>query len=323
MELSRLYFESCDLVLAKPILEKLLIVGRDSAEVNFYLGSIAAQQTEYEKADNYFQRAVDLDAGFEKRIKDLRQRLGDEYFGYANFFQNKDRNTFKRLLLKGLRYCGDHTKIEKELTALALEDLKKIKTALESDPPKYEDALIRSWHKEFEENKNLSSCLNPDQIADFCRFYGNLLVSEKDFAGAVESFDKALSFSSNNADLHIFITDVLFAQGAVERGVIHLNKAVEINRTYAQHWEDLGDNLQTAGQINDAVSAYEQCFMALPENVGLLKKMGDCYLVLGQPEAAHEAYEQLKCKLVELGDRPNQKESGERTISTADVSTAD
>ena len=76
--------------------------------------------------------------------------------------------------------------------------------------------------------------------------------------------------------------------------------------------------MQKAGQIDDAVSAYEQCFMALPENIALLKKMGDCYMAMGQPEAAKEAYEQLKCRLVEPGDRPSRKESGERVISTAD-----
>ena len=76
--------------------------------------------------------------------------------------------------------------------------------------------------------------------------------------------------------------------------------------------------MQKAGQIDDAVSAYEQCFMALPENIALLKKMGDCYLAMGQMEAAKEAYEQLKGKLVEFGDRPSRKESAERIVSTAD-----
>jgi hypothetical protein len=58
--------------------------------------------------------------------------------------------------------------------------------------------------------------------------------------------------------------------------------------------------------------------MALPENVGLLKKMGDCYLAMGQMEGAKEAYEQHKSKLVEPGDQPSRKESGERIVSAAD-----
>ena len=222
------------------------------------------------------------------------------------------------MLLKGRRYCADHTKIKKELKVLVEEDLKEIKSGLESDPPTYEDALIRSWHNDLEENKNLSSCLNAEQAAAFYRYYGNLLVSEKDFAGAVESFGKALALSPDNPDLHIFFMDALFAQEDFTRGINHLRKAVELDRNFALYWENIGDNLQKVGQINDAVSAYEQCFTVLPENIGLLKKMGDCYLAMDQPEAADEAYRQLKGKLVELGDRPSRKESAERIVSTAD-----
>ena len=317
LDLAGFYFQSGHLVLARPILEKLLAAMPDSAKILFYLGCIAAHHTDYEKADKYFQRAEQLDPDFKKRIKDRRRELGDQYFGYANRLK-KNRNIFKKMLLKGLRYCKDHTEIKKELAVLTVGDLKEIKSGLESDPPKHEDALIRSWHKDLEENKNLSSCLTSEQMAEFYRFQGNLLVSEKDFAGAVESFGKALALSPDNPDLHIFFMDALFAQGDFTRGINHLRKAVELDRNFAQYWENMGDNLQKAGQIDDAVSAYEQCFMALPENIALLKKMGDCYLAMGQPEGAKEAYEQLKCKLVEVGDRPSRKESGERIVSTAD-----
>ena len=54
--------------------------------------------------------------------------------------------------------------------------------------------------------------------------------------------------------------------------------------------------------IDDAIAAYEQCFMALPERLGLLKKIGDCYLALGQMEAAREAYLQLKERLQSGGE---------------------
>ncbi len=319
LELARFYFESGHPILARPIFEQLLAAMPDSAEILFYLGCIAAHHTDYEKGDKYFQRAEQLNPeNFKKRIKDFRQQLGDQYFGYANQYRNIDRNTFKKMLLKGLRYCKDHTRIKKELEALAAADLKEIKTALESDPSRYEDALIRTWHRDLEENKNLSSCLSVEQAAEFYRYHGNLLVSENDFAGAVESFSKALAFSPNNPDLHIFIMDALFSQEEFTHGINHLKKAVELDRAYAQYWENMGDNLQKAGQIDDAVSAYEQCFIALPENVGLLKKMGDCYLAMGQPEAAQEAYKQLRGKLVEFGVRPSRKKSAERIVSTAD-----
>ena len=303
LKLARLYFESGHMVLAQPALEKLLAVTPDSAEVNFYLGCIAAHRTEYEKAEECFTKAVQGDPGFKQRLESFRKQLGDEYFGYAEYFKSIERNTFKRMLLKGLRYCPDHVKTIKEIGALTAQDLREIEFALISDiHPKDQDtdALIRTWHKELEENKSLASCLTAEQMAGLHRFYGILLASEKDFAGAVESFKKAMAHSPNTPELHILIADVFFAQGDFTRAVKHINKAVEIDRTCAEYWENMGDYLQEAGQTSDAILAYEQCFMALPENIGLLKKIGDCYLTMDQIEAAREAYSQLLKKTSEL-----------------------
>jgi hypothetical protein len=64
----------------------------------------------------------------------------------------------------------------------------------------------------------------------------------------------------------------------------------------------MGDNLRRNGQIDTAIAAYEQCFMVLPERLELLGKIGDCYLALGQMEAAREAYLQLKGQLQPVGE---------------------
>jgi len=303
LKLARLYFESGHIVLAKPALEKLIAVTPESAEVIFYLGCIAAHRTEYETAEKYFMKAVQIDPDFEQRLKDFRQKLGNDYFGYAEYFRKQDKSTFKRMLLKGLRYCPDHAKTVKELSALAAQNLKEIETGLKSNPPQKDQdaqALIRAWHRDLEENKGLASCLTDSQISDFHRFYGNLLVSEKDYEGAVDSFKKALIHSPNTPELHVLIADVFFAQGDATRGVKYINKAVTIDRTWAKYWENMGDYMKEAGQTSDAILAYEQCFTALPENIGLLKKIGDCYMAMNQLEAAREAYSQLLKKTSEF-----------------------
>ncbi len=309
LDLASFYFQSGHLVLARPILEKLLSIMPDPAEIHFYLGCIAAHHTDYEKADKCFQRAEQLDSdNFKKRVTEFRQQVGDQYFDYANKWKTFDKNAVKRMLLKGLRCCKDHTKIRNELEALAMVDLKEIKSTLESDAPpkdKDADAIIRTWYKDLEENENLSSCLTAEQAEEFYCYHGNLLKSEKDFRGAIESYNKALTLTPNTPELHILIADAFFAQRDFTEGINHLKKAVELDRAYAQYWENMGDNLQKAEQMDYAISAYEQCLMALPENIALLKKMGDCYLALSQPEAAHEAYKQLKCRLqavIKTGD---------------------
>jgi tetratricopeptide (TPR) repeat protein len=131
-----------------------------------------------------------------------------------------------------------------------------------------------------------------------------MLIDTKDYAGAMESFQAALTSTPDRPDLHISVADVCFTLGDYASGITHLKKAVEYDRNYAQFWENMGDNLCRTGQLDAAITAYEQCFMALPERLELLKKIGDCYLALGQMEAAREAYVQIKDRLQPVGAEP-------------------
>ena len=53
------------------------------------------------------------------------------------------------------------------------------------------------------------------------------------------------------------------------------------------------------GMIDDALSAFEMCFKAIPGNYTALKKIGDCYQHMGKTEAAKEAYRQYERLLKE------------------------
>ncbi len=54
-----------------------------------------------------------------------------------------------------------------------------------------------------------------------------------------------------------------------------------------------GDRLQAEARFADAVTAYEQALLSLPDRLGLYKKMGDCYRETGQLAAAREAYKMI------------------------------
>jgi len=125
-----------------------------------------------------------------------------------------------------------------------------------------------------------------------------MCIDTTDYAGAIESLQTALTCTPDRPELHVSIADVCFTLENYASGITHLKKAVECDRNYAHFWENMGDNLCRTGQVDAAITAYEQCFIALPERLGLLRKIGDCYLALGQMEAAREAYLQLKGRLV-------------------------
>jgi hypothetical protein len=58
-------------------------------------------------------------------------------------------------------------------------------------------------------------------------------------------------------------------------------------------WETLGDRLREKALFTDAVTAYEQALLAMPDRLGLFKKIGDCYRETGHLAAAKEAYKMI------------------------------
>ncbi len=173
------------------------------------------------------------------------------------------------------------------------EDLKKVQEHPETDTIAEIESVMAFWEDHLENNPHLPEILNTDQKADYFRFQGNLRAAKNDFPGALESFTKALTYLPQNPDLHVLVTDVLFAQNEFDEGIKHLNIAVAQDRNYAGYWVNIGDNLQNEGLLSDAIAAYEQCYTALPEHIIALKKIGDCYQLMEQYEAAAEAYKQF------------------------------
>ncbi len=104
--------------------------------------------------------------------------------------------------------------------------------------------------------------------------------------------------------MHRALIDTCFATGAFDEAIATLNKAIALDSEFAAYWEVIGDSLHGDKQYEDAIFAYERCFMSLPDKIGLLKKIGDCYQETNQLEAAQAAYQQLKDKMVHL-DTPS------------------
>ncbi len=99
--------------------------------------------------------------------------------------------------------------------------------------------------------------------------------------------------------------DGLFATGDFDNAIKALNEAITVDIQFAAYWETIGDTLQSAGQNQDAILAYEKCFVNLPDNILLLKKIGDCYMNCNQLEAAKASYQQLKLRMENVEKNKN------------------
>lgn len=52
----------------------------------------------------------------------------------------------------------------------------------------------------------------------------------------------------------------------------------------------MGANLRASGVLTGAILAYEQFFINFPDQIMILKTIGDCYSSRGEIEAAQESY---------------------------------
>ncbi|NDY70478.1 6-hydroxymethylpterin diphosphokinase MptE-like protein [Desulfobacter hydrogenophilus] len=302
LELTRIYYQSEDYVL----LEKLLVrysSGLDEfAEINFYLGVIALFRSEYEKANNYFKSALTLDSSYKERIFDKGYEIADFYFKKAvpegktipsDAYSNRMRN----LLLRGLKCCSYHKNLKAFFRKVVEYDMQTARQSLETqDKEKIEtnrqifENLVGTEINE----KEFQNSMDKFAVANFYHVYGDLLIEEKEYQKALDSFQKALTDLPDEPGLYISITDTYFALGDFNSGLETLKKAVDLDKNYAVYWDNIGDILQAQKDYNGAIMAYERYFLALPEQVGALKKIGDCYKNLDNLEAALEAYRQFK-----------------------------
>ncbi|MFZ5571687.1 MAG: 6-hydroxymethylpterin diphosphokinase MptE-like protein [Thermodesulfobacteriota bacterium] len=296
LELLSLYYEDGDHVLLQRAIEAIDPKEARNAEISFYLGAVAAHQSLFEKAESRFAEALALDASLAARIEDCRRRLADRYITFSREWERNDRDVARRLLFKGLRHCPGHPVLGKTLAGQAAELLRQADEAAEKKTPAPQAEAFRPWCEALTAIPGLVAVIGAEKAALLYRHYGHGLVAENRHARAAEAFAAAADLSPDDPALYIFLADAAFAADDPDRGVACLDKAVSLDRRYAQFWETMGDNLAAAGQPRDAVSAYERCLLTMPEHFILFKKIGDCYMAMEQPQAALTAYRHFKAK---------------------------
>jgi Flp pilus assembly protein TadD len=276
---------------ARFLLENLLERQPERAKIHYYLGCVAVHQRDHEKFHPYFAEANRLDPELQLPIAAFLKQQGDTFKEYAEIYRKFDKNTFIKLLIKGLFFCPSHTAIQKELGNCAREDLSIITKAEEEQ--KKIDSIIQRWHNLFTTTDSLAACLKKEELVTFHTAYAHLAMRENNFPEAIHWMDEALRLLPT-AELHASMMTALFELGQYEQGVIHLQQAVALDNSFGRYWEKIGDSLLESGQYQDALVAYENCFLALPDHLLVLKKIGDCYRSLDQLEAAHASYLQFK-----------------------------
>ncbi len=330
VELARLYFKTEDFSLLGDVcreFEKLYESNFEQADnyqkekfaiIYFYSGCMLLLRNDFNAAEKYFEKAVYYFPDIKSQINKFRQKLGDEYIGHADFFNGKDDDTVRRMLIKGLQYSGGHILLENRFNEMsdmilkyADESLKKYESLISNTAEKAQaiDELdrmgkydlvkdshrkLKRWISDIEKHQFLGDVLTGKKVGEFYRFNGTFYVMKNKLTQAIENFDQAILYADNNPQYHLLKADACFAINDYENGVRSLNNAVSIDVEYAGYWENMGDNLAKQGRFNDAIAAYEQFFGASIKNKMVLKKISRCFIELGQLDAAKNTLVRLK-----------------------------
>ncbi|MCK5541277.1 MAG: DUF115 domain-containing protein [Desulfobacterales bacterium] len=299
IKLITLYFDSGNINLAQPWLKILSKNLPDSGETKFFQGITSAHYTEYDRAEAFFAKAVKADPLFAEKVTKFRESQGDAYINYAPIFDINDKAVARKLLLKGLIYAPEHEKVKQELKLRGDQSIEEIKSHEKAGTLSETEDMIDSWLDDLSSNEKLTSIIGDDNASQLNYYKGMISADKENFDLSIAHFNKALDIRPDNPALHISLTDAYFAKTDYTKGIDHLKQAVSLDNAYAVYWEEIGDELMQSRQFEDALAAFENCFVALPERVHLLKKIGDCYQETGQLEAAREAYENLNALLKE------------------------
>ncbi|MBU0486128.1 MAG: DUF115 domain-containing protein [Proteobacteria bacterium] len=293
IELARHYMDNDDIRLARPILEEELAKSGATADVCFLLGKIAALQGDFEKTASLFSDVRRQEPHMEEEINAFLDKCAEEYVEFALKYQGIDSITCRKMLLKGFRYSTRQSNLRTMLETAIAEDVSKIEQFCAENKVAANGRIIKFWGEQLGAC-NLEELFSTEQLTIIYFAYGQLFFEQEDYLTALVNFEKAVGYAPSDTKNYIAVLEAALNAGCFDKGVAALVDAVALDSTLARYWDELGDVFFGAGRFEDALSAYEQCFLAMPENINLLRKIGDCYKSLAQYEAAQEAY--LRCR---------------------------
>lgn len=294
-DLAAFYFDTHQYSQLSSMIKHLESLVPDHGLCHFYNGVLAAVHGRYDHRDKCFNAAEKIDPGLTSHIQKFNRMMGDIYFSLSYSHKKNNAHTLlsRKLAFKGLCHCIDHSVLIEELASMADSDHKQIRDFLETGRISRAENLLTIWSNALDKNPGLTGHLSNEQIADLYHLQSIALFAEDRLEKALEKLETALNFSPENPALFATAAEIFFKTEEYDNGIHYLNQAVALDSSHAVIWENLGDRLQEKKLFTDAVTAYEQALLAMPDKLGLFKKIGDCYRETGHLAAAKEAYKMI------------------------------
>ncbi|MEW6593985.1 MAG: 6-hydroxymethylpterin diphosphokinase MptE-like protein [Thermodesulfobacteriota bacterium] len=286
LALARLYAGAGDYQLAREWIEKVLAMPEASFESYVLAGRIRAELLDFSGARAAWQQAMVLAPEAVTEVSRVRQHLAAGWVEIAHRHGmpgSSREDDHPRLLPLWLGRAAMLLEGEKELPPLLpllwnkhRENMEQWLVAGRHD---LVDLLLAGWE------------VFAERFPEVLVIRARSAAARGDQAVALECLEKAVQRDSGQAQWLALLARFLLEAGRFDEGLSRLREAVSLDRETAILWEELGDTLVAMQDRAGALTAFEQCYLALPERLDVLCKMGDCYLAAAQPESAMAAYE--------------------------------
>lgn len=287
LQMAGLHLQAGNYLLARRLIDSLpLAVGQGGAAL-LLAGEAKAGLLDFAGADADWRRALALDPGLGKRVDTLRQRFCDEWLGFIERYANPGEtgDNFPHLLPVWLERvmgaAGDRARALTLLRPVFERHLTRLEALIVQDKAAEAEEVLSAWQAVFGDAPEIF-----DLRAKACAAQG-------DYRQAVCLMEQAISSAPADLERSIFVVRTLLKDGCFDEGLKRLGEAVSSNPKAAILWEEVGDMLFAAGDWAGAVLAFEHCFLALPERIESLLKMGHAYRNGNNRQGAMAAYEEV------------------------------
>ncbi len=274
----------------------------------FCLGKAAALQCDHETAHRCFERLLsgDTDGTWKNRIEEFLSSVAATYLDHARYFADKNRTTSLAMILRGLKLAPRNEELRTALAELLRSRMEELQSLEERGEEKKAAATAASWLELLIQSETPLEPPVPEDMAELALKALPKFMEDKAWPMAERAIELVKEVSPEKAaDAWAFQFLMRMDQGRFQEALEALREAVARNSRFAVYWEQIGELLFSQGLFAEAAEAFEQCFLHLPENVVMLKRMGDCYLHMGMDEAATAAYDLFKEKALEASEAGN------------------
>ncbi len=143
---------------------------------------------------------------------------------------------------------------------------------------------------EFEELLGEKPQKKDDRVGLFFEL-GNLLIADKEYEGAIASYEKAIEIKPDYHQAWNNRGNAQYYLGEYREAIASYEKAIEIKPDYHQAWYNRGNAQSDLGEYREAIASYEKAIQIKPDKDEACYNRGNAQYYLGEYREAIASYE--------------------------------